>query len=1040
MAFLRRQLLGPLDGPLETISDPPRVRYLLGVLFPQQSVRSETLVDEEDDGLEGADQEGAADAPVVAADDWLPSSLGISFFVRARSLECGVWAARYVEQPSGRARRWARIPIAEADEPELVFLSSDDASTRVVLEGRARLTSVWRPYKGGFLVTVALANASIIEVDESGKLTDEQRQRQDAECLHQVGFSCTPLDGAILEYPTIDETFRDEEEEELRLLYAHAGVYGVGHGCSINWSDPENGKTKSVSTEHLPSHDVPPLSYDLDGFEDILTLGNLVLFEKTKLIGRLTEFVMAYEEWADSLASQIVPARFEAAKTRILARTAEAVARMHNGVRYIEEHEDALEAFRLANRAMLMQMHQSRKVIAEKTYSRNQAPFAPLDLASAGYTWRPFQLAFQLLTLESTAERDSAERDVVDLIWFPTGGGKTEAYLGLAAFIIFLRRLRFGERGAGTTVLTRYTLTLLTAQQFQRAATLICACERLRRSDPGRLGGRPIVIGLWIGDKLTPNRLVNAREQFDALLDEEEPRNPFQLQQCAWCGTSIVPERRSADSADYGIRSSDALFEFYCPTDACPFHDILPIGVIDQALYRDPPTLLLATVDKFAQLPWDERAGVFFGGAHFDSPSLIIQDELHLLSGPLGTTVGLYETGIETLIALNGGKPKIVASTATIRRAPEQVAGLFGRPQTRVFPPSGLDSRDSFYARASSKPGRRYVGILPQSHSTQTSVVNAASALLQAPLSCELEGAELDAMWTLVVYHNSLRELGRTINLARDDIPERIKAWAGKNGRDISDDGVMELRSNLDGAALPQRLQRLKSPYGSPDVLSVVGCTNMFSVGVDVQRLGLMLMNGQPKSTSEYIQATSRVGRGAAAGMVVALYGATRPRDRSHYEQFRAFHSSLYMRVEPTSVTPFSPPSRTRALHAVFVMLMRHWGGLDLDNEAGGFDKNLPAVGRIRRALENRVRSIDPDEEAATLTEFDELVEEWDSLAKECAAAKKPLFYRSAGKSHRNLLAHFGKRSTGLWPTLTSMRNVDAECGLAILGATSWQP
>jgi hypothetical protein len=680
-----------------------------------------------------------------------------------------------------------------------------------------------------------------------------------------------------------------------------------------------------------------------------------------------------------------------------------------------------------------MQMFRNKRVIQDKSYARNTVEEVVFDLGECRYKWRPFQLAFQLLTLESASDSTHPDRDIVDLIWFPTGGGKTEAYLGLAAYVIFLRRLRHGDKGAGTAVITRYTLSLLTAQQFQRAATLICACELIRQESTS-LGNKPFRIGLWIGEKNVPNRFSKARELFDIMIEEDEPRNPFQLQQCPWCGTLVIPSRKSPDS-DYGIKSSENAFNFFCPTDNCAFHSQLPIDVIDEGLYKHPPTLLLATVDKFAQLPWDDSAVSFFGGSAYAAPSLIIQDELHLLSGPLGTTVGLYETGIEALITLKGGNPKIVSSTATIRRASEQISGLFGRHRSRVFPPSGLDSRDSYYARASTKAGRRYVGILPQSHSTQTAMVNTASALLQSPIACGLKDVDLDAMWTLVAYHNSLRELGRTVNLSRDDIPERITAWNPIDAREIPEDAVMELRSNLDGAALPKRLQQLGVPYNEDGALSVVCCTNMFSVGVDVQRLGLMLVNGQPKSVSEYIQATSRVGRGSVPGLVITLYGATRPRDRSHYEQFRAFHSALYMHVEPSSVTPFSPPSRDRALHAVLVMLMRHWGRLPADGDAVFFDKDSAEVKTIRELISARVRIIDPEEADATIKQLDYLIAEWDEIAKDRSEKGASFFYRSAGKSHSNLLAEYGKPKAGMWRTLKSMRNVDAECGLAVLGA-----
>ncbi len=1030
--FLRRQMIGPTSGASEVLADAPTVRYLLGILYPQKAFRAEALKSEDDDES-GSDEDGIPEVSIATVDDWLPSSMACSFYVRGDKLRIELWASRYTESAS-KARRWTRQPLAEPDAPEVVPIEIDRNTEMPVLSGRATLSSLSRPFADGFLVTVALLNAYRLELDRDTPIGIAERKQMDAESLHQVGFRCTVQNGEFLEYPTAGDGIRDEEEEELRLLYSHAGVYAVGHGCSVRWEFDPAEKPSAVVTEHMPTHDVPPLDYDLPGFEDLLQLRNIIAFDDHHLIVRLNDFIEAYQKWCTALEFNGVPVRQEAAKARIISRVRETIDRMRMGVQYLSKEADAMQCFRLSNQAMLMQMHQTKFVVAEKSYARDEPKFVELSPTSA-FAWRPFQLAFQLLTFESAAESDSVDRSVVDLIWFPTGGGKTEAYLALAAFVIFLRRHRLSERAVGTAVFTRYTLSLLTAQQFQRAATLICACEELRARDEATLGTKPITIGLWIGDKHTPNRYNRALELLEELLEEDEPRNPFQLQQCPWCGTLIVPSQIDPDRQSYGIRATERSFQFFCPTSACPFNHLLPIGVIDEQLYDQPPTFLLATVDKFAQLPWEPRAGIFFGSAETEPPGLIIQDELHLLSGPLGTMVGLYETGIETLISLNGAAPKIVASTATIRRASEQISGLFGRPVTRVFPPSGTDSRDSYYARESSRPGRRYVGILPQSHSTQTSVVNLASALLQSPVSCGLTGDELDGMSTLVVYHNSLRELGRTINLSRDDVPERIKAWFGPEARELTEDGVMELRSNLDGAALPKRLLRLKLTHDNAQCVSIVGCTNMFSVGVDVPRLALMLVNGQPKSVSEYIQATSRVGRGSTAGLVVTLFGATRPRDRSLYEQFGAFHANFYMRVEPTSVTPFSPPSRARALHAVIVLLMRHFGKLRDDDGAGGFQKNAPEVKIVLDALKSRVQQVDPGENEATTAEIYKIFDEWQSLADEARAKRKPLFYRSAGRSHTNLLAHFGKANDGFWETPDSLRNVDAECSLAVLGA-----
>ena len=1042
--YLHRQLVGPAGPPDELLDSAPRDRYLLGILFPRAATVQEFLSEDEVQSL--AAEAGIAaehileektDQPVPVSNDWLPSSFGLSFFTNDRDVRCDVWGAQYECERAGRKNVWRRRTIAEAETPEPLTISAPATGVagepKKVLDGKAVVHSMWRPLHGGYLLTVTVVNAVELPPIVGGANADHRAQNE--ACLHQVGLRCNVGSG-VCEYPSAPTLGRDLEEEELKLTYRHAKVYAVGHGCSVSWPQTNSETVPYVVTEYLPRYEVSPLTYSIEGQDDILEIRNLVDYDLPLLINKLEDFVGQYSAWIENLAAQAVPSKYEGAKQRILDRLRDVIGRLDAGVDLLGHEPTVLRAFRLANLAMLTQMYRSRDIMKGRVYDRNSDHATRVDYRTINYKWRPFQLAFQLLTLRSTALEDAPDRDVVDLIWFPTGGGKTEAYLAVAAFSILLRRLKYGNAGAGTCVITRYTLSLLTSQQFQRAATLICSCELIRRENEHELGSMPISIGLWIGDKHSPNRTSKAYEKFKLLLEDEEPANPFQLQQCSWCGTEVVPTKHCGEREAYGIRSDEFSFEFFCPNVRCEFHDQLPIQVIDEELYRNPPSFLLATVDKFAVLAWEDRSTAFFGSSEFRPPSLIIQDELHLLSGPLGTTVGMYEAAIECLIQLWDAKPKIIASTATIRRAGDQVSGLFGRAMTSVFPAPGLDARDSYFARVDvAAPGRRYVGVMPQSHSTQSSMVETAVALLQSINEYDLEASSRDAYWTVVVYHNSLRELGRTIQLARADIPERLEARASTHDRlrKLDDDHVMELRSKVGDEKLPKLLQRLYVPLDQDGAVSLVACTNMFSVGVDVPRLGVMLMNGQPKSTSEYIQATSRVGRGTYPGLVVTLYGATRPRDRSHYEQFVSYHSALYKHVEPTSVTPLSPPSRARALHAALVILVRHWAGLAKDDEAGLFRKDDPKIQQIRKTILERAQDTDPSELDATTRHLDRLIDEWDAKARGTAQQRRSLYYKSAGKSHVNLLKYFNASGAG-WPTLSSMRNVDVSCGISIVG------
>lgn len=1039
LSYLRAHVVGPQDGPNEVVREQPYKRYLMGTLYPADATSDEVLADEVEDSVGGSVGEELADDPVTLANSWLPSSIGISFYVGgAASLTCKVSGARYATERPERREVHCRVPIADLESAPAVLLERSNGSpansrTSVnVLEDRARLEAFWRVVDDGYLVTVTLRNMQ--RQSSGGSATHINPEL----CLHQVAFECTPTDGVIREYPSVEFLSRDPEEAELRLLHRHARVFAIGHGCAANWAtDAKAFNATSVSTELMPSFEVPPLVTG-GGEDGILALARLAdpTIPRARLVTELEEFAGHYESWIDMLpgCNQDIPAALSGARDSLIKRLRAVVVRIRRGIEVLNADDVVLRAFRLANLAMLMQMRHNQKDLAGERKVRDSVVFPEINYLSLDYCWRPFQLAFVLLTLSSVVYEDDIDRDVVDLLWFPTGGGKTEAYLAVAALDIFLRRLRAGDAGAGTTVITRYTLRLLASQQFQRAAALICAAELIRRDHANIMGITPISIGLWVGDAVTPNKYQKAAEKLTEVMEAPFPTSPFQLEQCPWCGTALVPIQRDEDVDSYGIRATQSSFQFFCPTAVCPFHAELPIAVVDEELYRRPPTFLLATVDKFARLAWEERGAAFFGGGGQAPPSLVIQDEMHLLSGPLGTTVGVYEAAIEALMAYHGGCPKIIASTATIRRARAQALGLFGR-DVRLFPPPGLNASDSYFAKVdTSRPGRLYVGLMSQSHTPHTTIVHTAAALLQGPVELGATGGALDAYWTLVAYHNSLRELGRTVTLARDDIPARIKVIAQDEAkvRHLGDDTVVELTSNVNGADLPSLLERLKRRAGEPDTISALATTNMLSVGVDIPRLGLMLVNGQPKTTSEYIQATSRVGRGETPGLVIALYVSTKPRDRSHYESFLPYHAALYRHVEPTSVTPFSLPSRERALHAAFVILLRHGAGLSANDAAAEFRADDVRVAHAITVLEQRIKRVDPRELPAASRQLRELAARWESLADDTAKQGKKLYYQ-ASVPHVALLKNFGEDGTG-WATLHSMRNVDRQCTVTVIG------
>lgn len=1015
--YLRGSFIGPKGGDEEVLDGSPVYSYLSGMLFPVEEgegVRPETLEEDLLPGEVPLEESDSAQDPfeddteeddlggLTAATGWAPSSMGMSFIHDAPELLVRVRAARYEclrptpgEAPADVAEgRWLRRPL-----PETTVIVGRETSDRLELwDGRAKLQ--WRSRPGSVepIVTIALTN--------NAKVPLGRAKREVESVLFQASFSVETVSGRILPYPGGTVVNATVEDRELDYRYRNHLSYAVGHGVAAAWADEQ--PVQQISTDFMPTQTVRPVKA-LSTTDPALDMGWLAddTIDPGIMGQRLRAFIANYSEWVDlrrDEATYATPNHQEIAAD-IVARMDQAIDRVQAGIRLLETDETVRRAFRIANQAMRMQ------ALSQK----NPEP-----------AWRPFQLAFILMALPSTVDGQHADRDLVDLIWFPTGGGKTEAYLGLAAIEMVRRRLVLGRAGGGTAVITRYTMRLLTAQQFQRAARLICALELLRRDgNNGLRGAAPFSIGLLLGNSTTPGSLKDAEKQVAEVRNQLTPRSPFQVRSCPWCDTPLLPPRRSAKDEAYGFRATSHNFTIRCVSDNCPFHERLPLQVVDEAIYADPPTIVVATVDKFARLAWISRGGSLFGldDSSFDPPSLIIQDELHLIAGPLGTIVGIYEAAIRGLLSWRGLKPKVVASTATIRSAEEQIRGLMAS-RVAVFPPSGLDADDNYFAKVDpTAPGRMYIGLMPQAFAPAWSIGQAAARLLAAAECVPLAPAERDSYWTLVMYHNSLRELGRAVTILRDDVRMNLDRdrERGLTSRSLEPDGVLELTSNVSSQDLVEVLERLNTPADQDGVVDAIAATNILSVGIDVSRLGLMMVNGQPKTTSEYIQATSRVGRDKVPGLVLTLYRSGKARDRSTFESFRNYHASFYRFVEPTSVTPWTLQARRRALRATLVILARHAIGWSSNDEAQSFDPSSVHVEKAIRLIVDHVAVADPREAPEVERELRSAALDWGSRA---ANQNGPLKYESPRAPDERLLKNFSDPSIG-WPTMHSMRSVD---------------
>ena len=969
--------------------------YLTGFLVPRDAPAGQRADADADDDFEpevaaeGGLGDDSAEDRRAAKKGFFPSSMGLSFlvaegvdeldvtvrwgdyrYVKAESADDGEADTADVDAAAGGERSastwWQRTARTEA--LRVMLPGVDDARSQRVPGSRGLIVlAIARPvHAASFAGRIPPGTRSVSVFLVNERAPAAERARDEAFAFQAELEVRSPV--PFVPRPDPRGASGDDPDERVSdLHYADAPEYAAGHGVAADW-ELSDGACRLLRTTWIPSAEVETTeTVEVPGVElDMATLGDLSDGAAAELA--LTPLVTGYRAWIDQQHAALTDLSGERRDTaeELVFHARAAANRIERGIRVLSQDADALDAFLVANRAVAAAL--SRR------------------LAHEGVTepprWRAFQLAFLLLNLSGLADPANPEREFVDLLFFPTGGGKTEAYLGLAAFTMVLRRLRNpedgGRAGAGVSVIMRYTLRLLTLDQLGRAAGLVCALELERRKDASRYGDWPFEIGLWVGKAGTPNRLGergddrsdSARSKVSQYKNNPQGKPaPIPLESCPWCGEDFTPDSFTL------LPDSDHPTELRiaCANWECDFSGDtpLPIVAVDEPLYRRLPAFLVATVDKFASLPWVGESGALLGGAdrHDETgfygaaeprrgnrlahplppPDLVIQDELHLISGPLGTMAGLYEAAIEALCVreIDGRrvKPKIVASTATVRHAREQIQGLFGRPATHIFPPPGPSRDDSFFARtvpASQRNARQYVGIASQGRNPKEAMRRVLLTLMGAAERAWRDAGgprnrdnPADPYMTVLGYFNSLRELGGARRILEEEVQNTLKRYGDRKRlgeaqglfRDRSSfSDVVELTSRVSTDRVAEARRRLQTTFH--DRKQRVDCaiaTNMISVGLDIQRLGLMLVYGQPKTNSEYIQATSRVGRDDnRPGLVVMLYNVHRPRDRSHYERFRHYHETFYRSVEVASVTPFAARALDRGFAGALVTLARH--------------------------------------------------------------------------------------------------------------------
>jgi hypothetical protein len=1106
---LRLDLVGPDNNhpfARELLPEAPSRWYLTGFLVPTKAPieqrTDETATDEIDSATE-SDPTDDTEPPDrgAARKSFLPSSMGLTVLVapEAKHLEARVTWGDYgyegpgEEEPSGVP---AKESIPEKDEIEGEEVAEPGASfngRRKPSKGyrripREEIMNVVLPEPGSkpanFLIKDSRGLVLVVTcrtVNHAGLGTHRLpsgtksvsvflvNNRQPDEnhgyraFAFQTELSLTSKEPFVAR-PDLrggeNEGFEDEWDEVIAdLQYHDVYEYAVGHGVSATSKRQSDGTCFNVMSIWLPIGEVervaPAPIADVElGMEALAALS-----DAQAACEKLSPLVQHYRAWIVAQGGKLagLEAKQQATAAELLRLADHMANRIETGIKLLGD-PDVLEAFRISNRAMAQAARRREAIRLQTDSTKVDAP-----------RWRPFQLAFILMTLHGISDPFVLDREMVDLLFFPTGGGKTEAYLGLAAFAMVLRRLRHpGIRSAGMSVLMRYTLRLLTLDQLGRAAALMCALELERERDKEKLGEWPFEIGLWVGSAATPNRMGSRgyqgpgadttayRKTRQFKTDSKRYPSPIPLETCPWCGEKF-------DSNSFRLIPHEIApvnLTVHCVNHKCEFSGdrSLPILGVDEPIYRRLPAFLIATVDKFAALPWTGETGTLFGlvdrydtdgfygpctlgkglslGGNLPPPDLIIQDELHLISGPLGTIAGVYEAAIDALSCRTVNekriRPKIIASTATVRRAERQIRALFDRVHVSVFPPPGPDRKDSFFAITeppSTTPARTYIGITGQGRSLKVVMMRAALAVLSAAQTIyDREGGKrnkqnpVDPYMTLLGYFNSLRELGGSRRIIEDEVRTRLDQYSRRrrldpaeclfSDRKISYE-VVELTSRVPTSGVATAKRRLGLPFWESERVDVALATNMISVGLDILRLGLMVVLGQPKTSAEYIQSTSRVGRKPEQpGLILTLLNIHKPRDRSHYERFETYHSTFYRAVEATSVTPYSPRALDRALAGVLVALCRQ-GDTIMTPALGAFEilQRRSLLDQFAQTIAERARNHNPKspQEAQRLRDHvlqlcRSLLDDWHTIADQFRQTNTRMQYQMESSGPQRLL------------------------------------
>ncbi len=1130
-----KDLYGPRGGSEEEISvTDPYAEYIIGTVKPvdSSSKTGNNVINSDSSGTENLmDESDPEDIDSVVPEIVSnisqfdrPSSFGLSFEVdndRANPEFCITWGT-YSKIPD--SNMWKR-------KPHKFFWVCN------LQNSQSRSMNINSTNSTGEIIVNIRRKNNIFIISLINKLTPSSKKNITENVIFQPSIRINIENGRLVD----TSNFTDE----ISYLYRDKKVFGKGNLCSAIWKDIDyseqledeliwpDGEYFNIDSrffrcdlrsEFIPLIAVPSALLSNNELPDNF---NKIIFSASELSNMYTSgelsrnfnpIVSRYHEWIDEnikdMKDQI---KYDIYGKNIINRENQFLDKFKKGIECLETDEEARLAFCFANRVMAWQQ----------------------DKTKGEFNWYPFQIAYILSVIPSLVSVDSKDRDYMDLLWIPTGGGKTETYIFLSIFITSFRRYHYKDySGYGTAVLSRYTLRLLTIQQFRRMAKAMTAAEYIRISGWRPRGYKDVAstensrdlfgkirfsVGLWVGNTMTPHELRGDKGALQnlTLSNNDRTSETAQILTCPFCGTYLslqgdnikdevfdlyltvecadahvitvsemddwkneINQLTTKNGIKTLIKSALLLnkinydgtcvlkiqkakgidideinefykyishwlkkvkakflpisilnpgyfaygyepgrhkkltehfldFEIYCPnpgcvlnqldekteyfeyeptrnTESCVKHALVlkeiaqktifyrkrvPITAytVDEQIYSKLPSVIIGTVDKLARMAYDPSIGSIFGNVNeynpyygfsrdglysgkntekakkstftipgFRPPDMIIQDELHLIDGPLGSMVGIYETTVDSLITDNGGKPKYIASTATIKGGEIQAKRVFNRKLFQ-FPPSGKNIDDSFFIKSfgghqiwnDTEKGKIYVGICSPGISKDTMYARLMASMIHTNITIQNDpGAKY--YWTIVNYFNSIKELGTNESLIEEDVKERLKQLHRSGNYPMYNGDLiynhLELSGRINSVDLPHIIDKLGAGSGTNnrDNPVAVFATSMFGTGIDLPVLSSMIVIGQPKTTSQYIQATGRIGR-LHGGIVITMLSAGRPRDLSHYEMFARYHIRSNMEIENISVSPFSRGAISMAAGAVMTSFFRNMKNPSVD-------------------------------------------------------------------------------------------------------------